>query len=92
MTQEVSSDNENSPESNGQASKQWYTAFIYFRKIPDGLKVGCASLWKGSQDFPTLAGMGGEVYANKEEIRDAVRELANTNKVRIKFLPYPFEE
>jgi hypothetical protein len=32
----------------------------------------------------------GEVYRDKEEIRDAVRELVNTNKVRIKFLPYPY--
>jgi hypothetical protein len=93
----MSSDNssttvQNSRGSDGQVGRQRYVAYIYTRKVENGLKVGSASLWKGSQDFPTLVGMGGEVYRDKEEIRDAVRELVNTNKVRIKFLPYPFEE
>jgi hypothetical protein len=86
MTQEVSSDNEN----DGQASKQWYTAFVFVRDLPDGLELVCGSLWKGSQNFPSLEGMINEVYKDREEICEAIKELVNTNKVRIKFLPYPY--
>jgi hypothetical protein len=67
-----------------------YTAFAFVRKIPDGLELVCASLWKESQDFPIREGMINEVYRDKEEIRDVIKELVNTNKVRIEFLPYPY--
>jgi hypothetical protein len=73
-------------------TQEVYTAFVFVRKIPDGLELVCGSLWQDSQDFPILEGMINEVYKDREEIRDAIKELVNTNKVRIKFLPYPFEE
>jgi hypothetical protein len=83
---------QNSREDDGQVGRQRYVAYIYTKKVENGEKVGSASLWLGGQDFRSLEGMVDEVYANKEEIRDAVEELANTKSVRIEFFPYPFEE
>jgi hypothetical protein len=84
MNRQVSS-KKSGLESDGKVGK--YVAHVYTKPIKNGIQVVYASLWLGEQDFCSLEGMAGEVYANKEEIRDAVKELANTEKVRIDFLP-----
>jgi hypothetical protein len=92
MSEQASSEDKSCQEGDGQVGRQRYVAYIYVKKVENGEKVGYASLWQGGQDFRSLEGMIDEVYKDREEIRDAVRELVNTNKVRIEFFPYPFEE
>jgi hypothetical protein len=71
----------------GRGKGRRYVAYVYTKPVENGIQVVSASLWAGQQDFCSLEGMSGEVYANKEEIRDAVEELAETKNVSIDFLP-----